>query len=154
MRLSKNFSLEEFLVSQTATRHGIDMTPSDYIIHNLQELCTTCLQPLRDEVRAGIYISSGFRPVELNGRIGGSKTSAHVKGQASDLKVTGQTPFETAILIVEMKLPFDQVIMEFGAWVHLGIADILRGEQLTAYKDDGKTVYTHGIHTIASLTGG
>jgi hypothetical protein len=154
MRLSKNFTLEEFLVSQTATRHGIDMTPSDFIRHNLEELCVTCLQPLRDEVGAGIFISSGFRPLELNGRIGGSKTSAHVYGRASDLKVIGQTPFETAILIVEMALPFDQVIMEFGAWVHLGIADILRGEQLTAYKDDGKTVYTKGIHTIESLTGG
>lgn len=154
MRLSKNFTLEEFLISQTATRHGIDMTPSDFVKHNLEELCVTCLQPLRDEVGVGIYISSGFRPLELNGRIGGSKTSAHITGSASDFRVTNQTPFETATLIVEMGLPFDQVIQEFGRWVHLGIADILRGEKLTAYKDDGKTVYTHGIHQIADLQQG
>jgi hypothetical protein len=150
MRLSKNFTLEEFLVSQTAARHDIDMTPSDFVLHNLQELCDTCLQPLRDET-GPMFISSGFRPVELNGRIGGSKTSAHVVGNAADLKVVNQTPFETAELIVELELPFDQVIHEFGRWVHLGIADILRGEKLTAYKDEGKTVYTHGIHRIEDL---
>lgn len=152
MILSKNFTLEEFLVSQTASRHGIDMEPSDFIIHNIQELVTTCLQPLRDEAGGGIFISSGFRPAELNSRIGGSKTSAHVLGNAADLKVSGQTPFQTAMLIVEMKLPFDQVIHEFGRWVHLGIADILRGEELTAYKDArNKTRYALGIHTIPDL---
>lgn len=150
MQLSKNFTLDEFLVSQTAERHGIDMTPSDFVLHNIQELVTTCLQPLRDET-GPMFISSGFRPLELNGRIGGSKTSAHIIGNAADLKVSGQTPYETAMLIQELKLPYDQVIMEFGRWVHLGIADILRGEELTAYKKDGKTTYIHGIHKISSL---
>lgn len=149
MRLSKNFTLEEFLVSQTATRHGIDMTPSDEVIESLQRLVTGCLQPLRDEVGAGIFISSGFRPLELNIKIGGSDTSAHMRGDAADLKVSGQTPFDTCELIVAMGLPFDQVIHEFGRWVHLGVADILRAEQLTAYKKGGSTRYSHGILTMA-----
>ncbi len=59
MRLSKNFTLEEFLLSQTATRRGIDMTPSPEVIENLQRLVTGVMQPLRDEVNAGIFISSG-----------------------------------------------------------------------------------------------
>jgi len=150
MRLSKNFTLEEFLVSQTATRHGIDMSPSDDVIENLQRLVTGCLQPLRDET-GPMFISSGFRPLELNTRIGGSKTSAHLRGDAADLKIMNQTPYETAELIVVMELPFDQVIHEFGRWVHLGVADILRGEQLTAYKKDGKTRYVNGILTMESL---
>ena len=152
MRLSTNFTLEEFLVSQTAARHGIDMTPSDFVQHNLQELVDTCLQPLRDEVGAGINISSGFRPLELNGRIGGSKTSAHITGEAADFTVTGLTPYETAKLIHEMDLPYDQVIHEFGKWVHMGIADILRSEELTAYRDEGKTVYIYGIARMEDLT--
>jgi len=151
MRLSKNFTLEEFLVSQEAVRRDIDMTPPAEVIENLQRLVTGCLQPLRDEVGAGIYISSGFRPLELNTAIGGSKTSAHMRGDASDLKVSGQSPFDTCELIVAMDLPFDQVIHEFGAWVHLGVADILRSEQLTAYRRDGKTRYTSGIVTMESL---
>jgi hypothetical protein len=151
VRLSKNFTLEEFLVSQTATRHGIDMTPPDWVIDNLQRLVTGCLQPLRDE-SGPIFISSGYRPLELNTKIGGSKTSAHVNGDAADLKVVNQTPFETSELIVAMDLPFDQVIHEFGRWVHLGVADILRGEQLTAYKKEGKTRYVNGILRMESLT--
>lgn len=152
MQLSTNFSLDEFLVSQTATRHGIDMMPSSLVLHNLQVLVSTCLQPLRDEVGKGIFISSGFRPLELNTRIGGSKTSAHVQGGAADLKVTGQSPYDTCKLIVKMELPFDQVIHEFGRWVHLGIADVLRAEQLTAYKKEGKTRYVFGIKRIEDLS--
>ena len=151
MRLSKNFTLEEFLLSQTATRLGLDMTPGPEIIENLQRLVTGCLQPLRDEVNAGIFISSGFRPLELNTAIGGSKTSAHVRGDAADLKVSGQTPYDTCELIIAMQLPFDQVIHEFGRWVHLGVGDTLRGEALTAYKRDGKTRYVNGILRIEDL---
>lgn len=152
MRLSKNFTLEEFLVSQTATRHGIDMTPPKHVIENLQRLVTGCLQPLRDDVGVGIFISSGFRPLALNTAINGSKTSAHLTGDAADIKVIRQAPFDTCELIVIMGLPFDQVINEFGSWVHLGVADILRGEQLTAYKKDGKTRYTTGIIRMETLT--
>jgi len=151
VRLSKNFTLEEFLVSQTATRHGIDMTPPPEIIENLQRLVTGVMQPLRDQVGVGIFISSGFRPLELNTAIGGSKTSEHINGNACDFKVIGQTPYDTASLIVEMELPFDQVIHEFGRWVHCGVRDILRSQQLTAYKKNGNTQYINGILTMESL---
>jgi hypothetical protein len=154
MRLSKNFTLDEFLLSQTAARQGIDMTPPDWVVANLQRLVTGCMQPLRDEVNAGIFISSGFRPEELNKAIGGSSTSAHVSGDAADFKVSGQSPFDTSELIVAMDLPFDQVIHEFGRWVHLGVADILRAEQLTAYKNEhNKTRYQRGIQTMENISG-
>lgn len=151
MRLSKNFTLEEFLVSQTAERHGIDMTPSPQVIDNLQLLVTACLQPLRDDILSPIFVSSGFRPVDLNTMIGGSPSSEHVNGNAVDFTVVRQKPFDTCELIVALGLPFDQVIHEFGRWVHLGVRDILRGEQLTAYRKDGKTRYVNGILTMESL---
>ena len=151
MRLSKNFTLEEFLVSQTAERHGIDMHPPELIVDNLRRLVTSGLQPLRDEVGVGIFISSGWRPHELNTLIGGSITSAHPRGEAADFKVIGMTPFDTCKLIVAMELPFDQVIHEFSKWVHFGIADILRGEQLTAYRKDGKTRYVNRIVRLEEL---
>jgi zinc D-Ala-D-Ala carboxypeptidase len=144
LRLSKNFTLDEFLVSQTAARRGIDMTPPPDVIENLQTLVTTCMQPLRDET-GPIFISSGFRPLTLNVAIGGSKTSAHMDGRATDFKVLNQTPYETCKLIIAMDLPFDQVINEFNKWVHLGIADILRRERLTAYRKDRKVAYVLGI---------
>lgn len=151
MKLSQNFSLDEFLRSQTASRHGIDMAPPDWVLKNLQRLVDTCLQPLRDHVGASVNISSGYRPRLLNSLIGGSETSAHMRGEACDFTVTGMDPFDTAQLIVELDLPFDQVINEFGAWVHWGLAEELRSEQLTAYKKNGKTVYTFGIKRIEDL---
>lgn len=150
MRLSKNFTLEEFTRSQTAERHGIDMRPPEIIVDNIRNLIKGCLQPLRDEA-GPMYISSGYRPLELNTRIGGSKTSAHVQGNAADFTVTGMSPYDTCELIMTMNLPFDQVIHEFGRWVHLGVADVLRGEQLTAYRKDGKVRYTVGIKRIEDL---
>ena len=48
MKLSQNFSLSEFTKSQTATRHGIDNTPSMTNIINLTSLCEGVLQPVRN----------------------------------------------------------------------------------------------------------
>ena len=150
MKLSKNFTLDEFTRSQTAERYGINMHPPELVVDNLQRLVTTCLQPLRE--KAGpIYISSGFRPKVLNARIGGSQTSQHVYGNAADFTVTGMTPFDTCELIIEMDLPFDQVIHEFGRWVHLGVDDILRGMPLTAYREDNKVKYVNGIKRMEEL---
>ncbi len=151
MQLSKNFTLDEFLVSQTAARHGIPNDPNAEQIANLKTLVETCLQPLRDEAGKAIFISSGFRSWELNSLIRGSKTSAHMSGSAADFRVAGMTPYETCNLIVEMELPYDQVIHEFGRWIHLGIAPYLRGEELTAYKDDKLTKYVYGIHKMEDL---
>lgn len=152
MRLSKNFVLEEFLVSQTAERHGIDMTPPPEVIENLQVLVHSCMQPLRDDVGSPIFISSGWRPLELNIMIGGSTSSEHVNGNAVDFIVVRQTPFDTCELIVAMDLPFDQVILEFFRWVHLGIRDTLRSQKLTAHHKDGRTIYTPGIVKLEDLT--
>ena len=153
MKLSKNFALEEFLRSQTAARHGIDMTPPPEVVDNLKELVTTCLQPLRDDVGAAIFISSGYRPRQLNGLIGGSLTSAHIDGRAADFVVAGMTPLDACRRIAEMELPFDQCIHEFGRWVHLGIAKVNRGELLTAYRAT-RPVYQFGLHPIEELEKG
>ncbi len=152
MRLSNNFTLEEFLISQTAERNGIDMTPPPNIIENLQSLVDTCMQPLRDSLGSTIYISSGFRPPALNRLIGGSATSAHPDGRACDFRAAGYTPLEVCQRVVDLGLPMDQVIHEFGRWTHLGIADVLRGQQLTAYRADGRTKYTQGLLNIEGLT--
>lgn len=153
MKLSKNFTLEEFLISQTAARNDIDMTPSKKVQGHIVRLVETILQPIRDNT-GSIFISSGFRPDELNKLIGGSETSAHRFGCAADLRATGLTPLETCQLIVDLDLPYDQVIHEFGRWVHVGIrwdGMLPRKEQLTAYKQHGKTAYIHGLHAVGDL---
>jgi len=152
MQLSQNFTLEEFLVSQTAERHGIDMTPPPEIVHNLEQLVVTCMQPLRDNLGATIYISSGWRPPALNSLIGGSVTSAHTDGRAADFRATGYTPLEVCQMAVDLGLPLDQIIHEFGRWSHLGIADAPRRQELTAYRTGGRVQYANGLIEIGQLT--
>ena len=48
MRLSKNFTLQEFTKSQTATRLGLDNTPSDIHLENAEMLFEYVVQPVRD----------------------------------------------------------------------------------------------------------
>lgn len=151
MRISKNFTLEEFLVSQTAERHGVDMTPTPEIIDNIRALVHGCLQPLRDEAKKPMFISSGYRPQELNQLIGGSATSAHIRGNAADFIISGMTPFDTCELVVAMELPYDQVIHEFGKWTHLGVGHMLRAEQLTAARRGGRARFEFGIRRMEEI---
>ena len=155
-QLSPNFNLDEFTRSQTATRRGIDNHVAlDSTIHsNLVALCRQLLQPIRDGL-GPVHITSGYRSPELNRVIGGSKTSQHCYGLAADIVVGGYSPFEVCEWVVNHNLPYDQLIHEFGRWVHLSIAapgDFHRHQQLTAYKPKGKTAYTQGIHPIEVFT--
>jgi len=155
VKISKNFTLEEFLVSQTAVRHSIDMTPPLDIRNNIVRFVETIAQPLRDELGSSITINSGFRPDKLNTLIGGSKTSAHRFGCAGDMRCNAVSPLGLAQMIMDMDLLYDQVIHEFGAWVHCGIRwdnQDIRKEELTSYKNKvNKTIYVPGLHSIESL---
>jgi len=146
MRLTKNFSLEELIQSNTAERLGINNEPNTEQLNNLKLLAEAILQPLRDAYGHSIGINSGLRNEALNKAIGGSKTSDHCKGLAADIK--GFDNFELFYLIIELKLPFKQLIWEFGnedqpRWVHvaLDLSDTPKREILVAKKINGKTVY-------------
>lgn len=148
MKLTANFSLHEFLRSQTAARHGISMDPPIEVIDNLRRLCVDILQPLREHIGVPITISSGFRPLELNTLIGGSTTSAHMDGRAADIIIEGIKPLQVAEAIEHLNLPYDQVIHEFRQWVHVGISpeDVdIRLQTLTATRDDKGVHYELGL---------
>jgi hypothetical protein len=146
MKISKYFRLEEFLQSQYAARHGIDMTPSPAVARNLTALAVNVLDPLRDRAGCPIIITSGFRPTAVNVGIGGSATSQHVFGEAADIRATKINPYNLCQMIVNAKLPFDQLIYEFGDWTHVSFRKgRLRGEVLTAKRVNGKTKYLPGL---------
>ncbi len=125
MKLSKNFSLEEFCKSQTASRLGISNIPSDKrIIDNLKALCHNVWQPARDYF-GPIIISSGYRSPELNEAVGGSTKSQHILGEAADGEALRASNYELANWI-HNNTRNDQVILEFyypnegpnSGWVH------------------------------------
>lgn len=83
-RLTINFPLEEFIVSQVAERRGIDNTPSERIITNLGHLASD-LETIRIMLgNVPILITSGYRCPALNEAIGGIRNSAHMRGLAAD----------------------------------------------------------------------
>ena len=148
MKLSENFSLEELTKSQTATRKGIDNTPSTEHQENLKSLCTNVLQPVRDHFSQVVTISSGYRSPELCTAIGSKITSQHAKGQAADFEIFGVSNKELADYINE-NLEYDQLILEYwkesdpnSGWVHCSYSEgNNRNQYLRAYKEDGKTKY-------------
>lgn len=155
MQLSAHFWLREFTRSQTASRHGVPNEPNEEQIGNLIRLCTDFLEPIRTIFRSPIVIHSGFRSRDLNQLIGGSRTSSHMDGDAADLDVIGKSPLEVCQVIEQTELEFDQVIHEFGEWVHLGVGPRKRRQSLTAYKDkNNKTRYSLGLHKMEDLTDG
>ncbi len=158
IQLSRNFFLDEFTQSQTASRIGreIEVTPDGPVHLNLKRLCHEVLQPIRDEL-GPVHITSGYRPSWLNELIGGSERSAHLKGLAADFVVAGTSPYQVSRFIVQRGLPVDQVIHEFGRWTHVGIKEIsraIRYQDLTAHRVGGRTVYTPGIHKLEDLADG
>lgn len=142
MKLSENFTLDEMTVSQEAVRAGLKNAPSDRHVAALRALCETVLQPLRDRIKRPIVVSSGYRSVNLNRRIGGSATSQHCKGEAADIMVPGMDTADVVDLIRALHLPFDQVIDE-GRWTHISHSGASgnRGEVLMAWRRGGETHY-------------
>lgn len=144
-KLTKNFLLRELLVSQTAVRQEIkeQFEPKQEIVDNLTALCVNVLQPLREQLKLSVNVTSGYRCKKVNTLIGGAKKSQHLVGQAADINVPGKTIEWLFQFIKKSGLPYDQLIQEFDSWVHVSYNSAgNRGEVLRATKKNGKTVYT------------
>jgi zinc D-Ala-D-Ala carboxypeptidase len=142
MMISPHFSLEELTKSEIATRLGLDNTPGVDEITNLTRLCTGYLEPARSQV-GPIETTSAFRSVPVNFAVHGSATSAHPRGRAHDGRAVNLSLLEYMDWWVNKSgLPFDQVIFEFGGWIHVGISeigDVPRKEALMIFTLPGNT---------------
>lgn len=142
MQLSQHFTLEELIFSQTASRLGIDNTPSASVVGNLTVLAST-LEGIRTLVGKPVKVSSGYRCPALNKATGGALKSAHLEGLAADINVEGYSPKQLATLIRDSGIAFDQLILEFDSWVHVGLSrNEMKKETLTIRKGTG---YMKGI---------
>ena len=147
--ISEHISYKEGVYSITATRRGIDNTPNDEQLENMETVAEEVFEPLRVYVDGPIKINSFFRCEELNKAIGGSSKSQHCKGQAVDLDDTfGRATNAEMYYFIKDKLNFDQLIWEFGDddnpdWVHVSYVseEDNRNRCLKAYRENGKTRY-------------
>ena len=147
--ISKHISYKEGVYSNTATRRGINNTPNDEQLNNMETVAEEIFEPLRAYVNGPIKINSFFRCPELNKAIGGSSKSQHCKGQAIDIDDTfGYMTNAEMYYFIKEHLDFDQIIWEFGSddnpdWVHISYVSPgkNRNRCLKAYREDGKTKY-------------
>ena len=147
MNLTRNFTLQELIKSDTAIRKGIDNNPNADQIEKLKRLCENVLQPVRDHF-GRVKITSGFRSPDLCVAIGSSVNSQHAKAEAADFEVIGVDNAEVADWVYTNCRP-DQLILEFytpgepnSGWIHASWVEFNpRVQYLRAYREDKKVKY-------------
>jgi hypothetical protein len=148
MKISEHLDLSELIRSESAKRNGISNMPTEEHIANFKELAEKVFEPIRNNFRCPIHISSGYRSAALNKVIGGSLTSQHCKGEAIDIDMDGTPNGVTNKMVfdyIKDNLEFDQLINEFDySWVHVSYSEGKnRGQILKAVKSNGKTSYVN-----------
>ena len=136
-----NFRMSEVARSSTASRLGIDNTPSDKVLEIAEQLCINFLQPIRDHYGIPFSPSSWFRCEALEREVTKNSFSrwandngynlvtledleyawseyfrlkSHPKGEAVDFEIPGIDNHKLFDHIYEMKnIEFDQLISEF-----------------------------------------
>jgi len=131
MNLSPNFTLEEFTRSETAVKLKLSNQPQVELLNTLRHTAE-CMEEVRELLgNRPITITSGYRTQTINNAVGGAKSSQHLTGQAVDFICAGFGP-PAAIMkrLAGSDLDFDQLILEFGKWVHISFPLPGRREKL------------------------
>lgn len=148
--VSKHFSWAELTRTGSTELQAINRQEAEQYRAALMALATTILEPIRAKF-GPIKINSAFRGASVNAKVGGSKTSQHLKGEAADIVAPSVTVEELHRWIVtESGLPYGQCILEKTAparpfsWVHVSLGEPWRKDTLCrqALVYDGAGHYT------------
>jgi Peptidase M15 len=136
VRLSAYVTIAALVRSDTARRLAIPNRPPLRSLRNLLRLARG-LDRVRRLLGNPLEISSGYRSPALNREVGGSPRSRHQAGLAADFlcKPYG-TPYRICARVARARIPFDQLIYEYGdqadgGWVHISFGRRARRQTLT-----------------------
>ncbi|GBF56450.1 hypothetical protein PbB2_00106 [Candidatus Phycosocius bacilliformis] len=129
--LSNNFSLAEFVESDTAMRRRIANVPNSAVMERLKNTAAN-MEKVREILgNVPVHVTSGYRSPALNKAVGGSPNSDHIDGDACDFRAPAfGPPILICHAIVKSGLRFDQLIEE-GTWVHISFGPRMRQQVLT-----------------------
>jgi hypothetical protein len=153
--LTKNFSLNEFLVSSTADQLGISNQPTPEHLRRIKEVTAPSLQAIRDVIDCSINITSAYRSPKVNKAVRGVPNSDHPQAWAVDCHAAGMSAFAFARLLEAEIKPggrfagsVDQLIYEASRGiVHLSFAPRRRAQVLTQRLGAG-TPFDSGIRAV------
>lgn len=126
-QISKNFKVKEF-----RCKDGFDKVLID------ENFVRTKLQAIRDHFGAPVTVNSAYRTESYNKKIGGAKSSYHMKGQAFDIVVKGRTPLEVARYAQTLNI---NGIIQYNGFVHVDS----RPARYWARNDNGKVTVKSGF---------
>jgi len=127
--LSPHFSLEELIITEHREFDNLPPPEVRAILLATAQQMELVRHALGDRP---ISVSSGYRCPALNAAVGSSPGSAHITGHAVDFCcLTLGDPLEVAKVLEHAEVAFDQLIHEFGRWVHVSFDPRMRGERLT-----------------------
>ena len=142
MKISKYFTMLECTRSESASRMGIRNTPNQAQTEALKWFMNNCMDKVRELFGVPITPTSVFRSKMLNSLVGGSPTSDHVKGYACDFVIPGVSISTAIRRIVAAGIPFDQIIDEYGSWIHISCKPSgNRRQVLTVFHKGGKSIW-------------
>jgi hypothetical protein len=120
MQLTPHFSLDELTRSDTAKRLDIRNDPNDVQVANLHTLAEG-LEQVRTKLNSNpIWVTSGFRSMDLNRAIKSKDTSYHTFGLAADFTCPGYGDVPQVMrTLANSSIEFDQLILEHGSWIHI-----------------------------------
>lgn len=119
-QISRNFKVKEFRCKDGSDKILIDV---DFVQNKLQLI--------RDHFNAPVTINSAYRTESYNKKVGGAKSSYHIKGQAFDIVVSGHTPLEVAQFAQSIGITG---IIQYNTFVHVDS----RHTRYWARNDNGK----------------
>ena len=119
-QISKSFKTKEFKCKDGSDKILVD-------VGFVQDK----LQAVRDYFGAAVTINSAYRTEAYNRKVGGAKSSYHLKGQAFDIVVKGHTPAEVARCAQQLGI---LGIIQYNSFVHVDS----RTTKYWARNDNGK----------------
>lgn len=121
IRISKNFTLEEFTRTSAPYPNNLDYGfYKDNIFYGVEHI----LQPARDAIGAPITINSGYRSILVNAYVKGNRRSQHLTGCAADITCPPDK-FKELVHVLSLNPCVDQLLTA-PTWCHVSWSPLRR----------------------------
>lgn len=144
-QITKNFTLEEVVRSDTALRLGIDNSVPPLVERNIQYTAEK-MEQIREYLGQPVYPSSWYRCLALNRALKSKDDSDHPKGLAIDFTSPAYgTPLAVCRLLLQYRnnLKWRQLILEH-TWVHIGFYP----PNIVGTKSEVLTLLSNGTYAL------